>query len=444
MSDSPFDILVAVGEDGYGPSALASYVVKELHLRTSAKFCIWNASRYKYNKDLYKACVRVECRRIWNLFQLAKPNGEVSIPRTLERVGDYRTMSDLYGQGMMERFNLVLDFGVSAAAKWARQQDIPSVSIFDHSWCKTMRMILEDEDKNRAGERRESDDFRSRWHDLADAIERDEAKTERLCLFPDYITPPVFVDHWKKVLETEEVKAVEDATGAGAGHRIWQMKAVLCDPGLPDEESAKKTLYRLVKKELADEGLELHDKTNVLVQCGDTPVWDEPIKTLVKRLAEVADPDRKKLVERGARLVVNIPARIKEEVSFDYPDVAVPLPVVEGGTVQKILPAIDFQFGRAGGGSVNDAIACGVPFVCVEEKTMSQVEAILKACEDKEITERVKFEEFKQNPLGTIVKRLGDRKEQKEKIAAEPTDGAAALAKHIIAAYDIPSQDGND
>ncbi len=63
------------------------------------------------------------------------------------------------------------------------------------------------------------------------------------------------------------------------------------------------------------------------------------------------------------------------------------------------MPAVDFMVGRAGGGSVNDAVACRIPFVCVEELGQTQVELILKACEAKKLTRRIRWRRFQREPV---------------------------------------------
>ena len=52
---------------------------------------------------------------------------------------------------------------------------------------------------------------------------------------------------------------------------------------------------------------------------------------------------------------------------------------IKGSTQQIILPAFDLIITRAGGGTVNDALAAGVPLTCIEEPQI-QVKQIENAC----------------------------------------------------------------
>jgi UDP-N-acetylglucosamine:LPS N-acetylglucosamine transferase len=56
---------------------------------------------------------------------------------------------------------------------------------------------------------------------------------------------------------------------------------------------------------------------------------------------------------------------------------------------------------RAGGGSVNDAVACRVPFVCVDEPGQAQVREILDACVERKLTRSIPWDRFLKDPVGT-------------------------------------------
>jgi UDP:flavonoid glycosyltransferase YjiC (YdhE family) len=84
--------------------------------------------------------------------------------------------------------------------------------------------------------------------------------------------------------------------------------------------------------------------------------------------------------------------------------------VIDGATVQGLLPGIDLVITRAGGGIVNDAIACRVPFVCVEEPNNFQVEMIRQNCEKEGLTRPIRIGEFRERAIGEIVeKELGNQ-----------------------------------
>lgn len=136
-------ILAVPNEDGFGPSSLTSHIVREL-LRSGDPICevtIWNKSREAYNRELFLGNPRVTVVPVDNIIALFKVDGMPSIPKTLTTIGDYRKRSNDYlvHQG---DFDLVVDFGVPAAARWASKRSTLSVSVFDHSWSKTLELIL--------------------------------------------------------------------------------------------------------------------------------------------------------------------------------------------------------------------------------------------------------------------------------------------------------------
>jgi hypothetical protein len=82
---------------------------------------------------------------------------------------------------------------------------------------------------------------------------------------------------------------------------------------------------------------------------------------------------------------------------------------IDGATVQGLLPGIDLVITRAGGGIVNDAIACRVPFICVEEPNHLQVEMIRQNCEDGSLTRTIRIGEFRERAIWELIeKELGD------------------------------------
>jgi hypothetical protein len=60
-----------------------------------------------------------------------------------------------------------------------------------------------------------------------------------------------------------------------------------------------------------------------------------------------------------------------------------------------LFPAFDLILTRAGGGTVNDAIAFRAPLVLVEEPGMWQVEQIRRACVEMGLAESASLEEFR-------------------------------------------------
>lgn len=369
MNKSKHRILVVPNEDGFGPSALVSYIVKAILSRESkTQITIWNKSRFSYNCSLYKDYIEkgnVKVLKIWNIIQLNKMGGEVSIPGTLGDIGDYRSLSKQYPFNPPSiDFDLVLDFGVPAAVKWAAKRGIRSVSVFDHSWSKTLLMILEDLDKFHPGDSKAVDSFRSDWHKLVEDIKKDETLTQQLFIFPPFITPTVFRDYWEQIMGKSAVRQIDTVLGGySESKEEAQKQALSCLAGITE-----------IRGELSGKA--------ILIQGGDTPVWDNVLKKIVPAFVATEE----KLNRRELNIVINIPDRLVNDLDIKTAlenqkfNRVRRLGFVPGGTIQDILPAIDFLVTRAGGGTVNDTVACRVPFVCVREPTQSQTEAILKVC----------------------------------------------------------------
>lgn len=389
-------ILAVPNEDGFGPSALLSYVVKELLAqRLGSHATIWNRSRADYNRSLYLDLVaagRVNIEPVCNLIQLTKDasTGEVSIAGTLALIGDYRAASDRYAAGVRpESFDLVVEFGVPAVARWAAKHKLPCVSIGDHAWGRTLEMIYDDAAKPLIARQR------VQWRKLVTAIRREEAFTRKLFLFPEFISPPLFAAHWRSVAPRAAVRRLFGVLGGGTS---WS------------ERQAREYLGFTTPGRL------------VMIQGGDTPAWDALLQRFVPaflgasaeleaRRLNVAFYIPRRLAGRGAIAQLSDPA-----VTRRCPRVRAFAPV-PGGTTQEVFPFVDLLVTRAGGGTVNDAIACRTPFVCVREHSQSQVEATLAACVQRGLTRVVDNAALKADPLRTILAEL-DRARDNRKMAA--------------------------
>jgi hypothetical protein len=409
-------LLVVPNEDGIGPSSLISLVVKELLRNSKGKLAvtIWNKSHLEYNQNLYKNYFeekRVELKPVWNIIQLKKNDrGKVSIPETLKVIGDYKTASDNYSSNFQDNsFDLVLDFGVPAAVKWADKFKIESVSVFDHAWGKTLRMIFDDQYNYCQKERPILEDHREKWDKLVTEIGSDENLTKNLFVFPKFITPDVFRSYWKN----------------DRGVSFGDIGAAL---GGNPNQTAKEARHIL--------GLTKPGNA-ILIQGGDTPVWDNALRKVVP--AFVDTEKRGDLEKKNLNIVIYIPKRLHNDNSIKVIDDPTlkrvrKLCFVPGGTIQEILPAFQFLVTRAGGGSVNDAVACRVPFVCVREPTQSQVEEILRKCEEMELTRAIEPKDFEERPTNVILEHYEMTKANdyiKENMREIPCQGEQRIAREI-------------
>lgn len=410
-------ILVVPNEDGFGPSALASYIVRALLENRENQITIWNKSRLAYNRSLYEDAIaagRVRLWDVWNLIQLDKKMGEVSIQGTLRRVGEYRALSHQYPFDPPDtNFDVVIDIGVPAAVRWAVRTGIKSVTVFDHCWSKTLQMILADEDMRQLGVPRPSDPFRALWHLLVDEIRRDELLTQKLFLFPRFITPDIFYKHWEAMIPKSAIHEM----GSVLGGSTSKGKAML---------NLKEAIGHFQSGKV------------IMIQGGDTPAWDSLLPNLVDAFLKHQD----ELERRNLTVVIYLPTRLRTNPMIARVFCDPPPERVRGfgplkqGTIQTILPAFNFLVTRAGGGTVNDAVACRVPFVCVEETTMSQVQEILQACEDRGLTRRILWDKFTEAPMESILLEY-DGQEANKAIVQEmkgiPSEGEKVVVSEVEA-----------
>jgi hypothetical protein len=390
-------ILAVPNEDGFGPSALLSYVVKELLAQhPDSHATIWNRARANYNRSLYRdliAAGRVNVEPVNNLIQLAKDTstGIVSIAGTLALIGDYHAASNHYASDARPgSFDLVLEFGVPAVARWAVKHKLPCIGIGDHAWGRTLEMVCDDAVELLTARQR------AQWRKLVTAIRRDEAFTRKLFLFPEFISPPLFRAHWRSVVSRAVVRRLSGVLGGATSWNDRQAREYfgLTKPG------------RIV-----------------MIQGGDTPAWDALLQRLVPTFLDASA----ELEARRLNVAFYIPRRLagrKAIARLSDPSVARRCPRVRafapvpGGTTQKMFPFADLLVTRAGGGTVNDAVACRTPFVCVREHSQSQVEATLAACVRRGLTRVVDNTALEADPLRAILAELDRVRDNRKLVAA--------------------------
>jgi UDP-N-acetylglucosamine:LPS N-acetylglucosamine transferase len=197
-------------------------------------------------------------------------------------------------------------------------------------------------------------------------IKEDERKTSAVFLFDDYITPDSFCKHWEAL-----------------GVKIVPIRGVFGGKRLVSREEARK---RMGISESPN------DKT-VYILGGGTPVWDAKLPEIIAQLKEKVLPYDVVVFDRNAK-------------PNDYQRVGNSLykgGAVYGETVQGLLPGVDLIITRAGGGIANDAIACRVPFVCVEEPGHWQVEMIRKNCERRRLTRTIPIDQFRRGDIAELI-----------------------------------------
>ena len=370
-------IALVPNDDGYGPSALGFYVAKAL-LKQGVSLVIVNESALALNASFNKDEInngKVTLQPAFGGIRLRKTAEGVDIPASLRDIRSYPTRSAKYV--VPEDVDAVVDIGTPCAARAARLVGKPALTIFDHSWGKTYEMLLEE---FTAGALGPTTSARPIIKTLADyevakainELKEDESKAQAVFLFPEFIAPRPYRDHWKSL------RVRIEPIGGVFGRPAVSRKKARSRMGIPEGAPAK-TVYIL---------------------GGGTSVWDAKLPEIIQQLKEKSLLYNVVVFDRNAK--PNEYVRVGDNVFKGG--------VIDGATVQGLLPGIDLVITRAGGGIVNDAIACRVPFVCVEEPNNFQVEMIRQNCEKEGLTRPIRIGEFRERAIGEIVeKELGNQ-----------------------------------
>ena len=370
-------IALVPNDDGFGPSALAFYVAKAL-LRQGVSLVIRNESALTLNASFYKDEIsngKVSLEATFGGIRLIKNAEGVDIPASLRELRSYPTRSANYV--IPEDVDAVVDIGTPCAARAARRAGKPAMTIFDHSWGKTYEMLLEEFTAAVPGpttpalpalETLPNDQVAKAINEL----KNDESNARAVFLFPEFMAPVPYHEYWKSLGVRIE------AIGGVFGGPTVSAKEARNKMGIPEGAPAK-TVYIL---------------------GGGTPVWDAKLPEIILQLKEKSLLYNVVVFDRNAK--PNEYLRVGYNVFKGG--------VIDGATVQGLLPGIDLIITRAGGGIVNDAIACRTPFVCVEEPNHLQVEMIRQNCEKVRLTRTIRLGEFRERAIGDIIEReLGNQ-----------------------------------
>ena len=370
-------IALVPNDDGYGPSALGFYVAKAL-LKQGVSLVIVNESALALNASFNKDEInngKVTLQPAFGGIRLRKTAEGVDIPASLRDIRSYPTRSAKYV--VPEDVDAVVDIGTPCAARAARLVGKPALTIFDHSWGKTYEMLLEEFTAGVLGPTTSALPIIKTLADyeVAKAINQlkeDESTAQAVFLFPEFMAPRPYREHWKSL------RVRIEPIGGVFGRPAVSRKKARSTMGIPEGAPAK-TVYML---------------------GGGTSVWDAKLPEIIQQLKEKSLLYNVVVFDRNAK--PNEYVRVGDNVFKGG--------VIDGATVQGLLPGIDLVITRAGGGIVNDAIACRVPFVCVEEPNNFQVEMIRQNCEKEGLTRPIRIGEFRERAIGEIVeKELGNQ-----------------------------------
>jgi hypothetical protein len=375
-------IALVPNDDGYGPSGLGFYVAKAL-LRMGHSLIVRNESALALNAIYYKNEISkgtVSLQPSFGGIRLRKTAEGVDTPGTLRDIQDYPAWSDKYT--IPDEVDAVIDIGTPAAVRAAHASKKPVFTVFDHAWGKTYEKTLDnliDSFTSTLGVSRkmELDKVRARILQSAaignspavkaiERIKQDEGKTSAVFLFKQYIAPRPFYKHWQAL-----------------SVRILPIKGVFGGKGLASRDKARKRM-----------GIpENSNNKTVYVLGGGTPVWDARLGEMFSQLRDKVLPYNVVIFDRNAK-----PNDYQRAGNSLYKGGA-----VDGETLQGLLPGVDLIITRAGGGVANDAIACHVPFVSVEEPGHWQVEMIRKNCEREGLTRTIPIDLFRRGDIAKLI-----------------------------------------
>jgi hypothetical protein len=385
-------VCVACNEDGFGPSAFAYYIVRDLIEswtrigRAELRVTVLNRSAATFNQKIYEGGP-VKPELIDSLVRLPKPNGEVHVPQALDLLRPYAPTRASYTgrvRQVLEGCTIAIDIGVPLFTHAAAQFGVPHrLTVFDHSWAATLRLITSDDWKDIYRENPKPGlAERLLAERIARQIEEDEALATDVFLFENYITPGEFVSHWKNLGFTPRILPGVLGTRVSLDDAFAKLDSTLA-------------LYN-------EQGPAPRDRPLVLLSPGGTPVWDAQLPKLLDQVLAAAQHNYVLIVSKDLAELLTGSAGLKllhrildsDRIRYYGP--------VRGATQQAILPAFRRIVTRAGGGTVNDAIAAGVEVVFVEEPQV-QIKLIERECAWLGISgPPATLEEFRRDPLECI------------------------------------------
>lgn len=449
-------ILLAPNEGGFGTSAWAARLAKSLLRRADGcldRLVMAVSSRrlVAFLVNALDGCAGTEVfplEGVTERIELVKNRGGVDIAHSLARgalaypASAEQVRTALQKEGLLRDLDLVIDFGVPQVLAALRGHDecgwptaagrgICAVTVFDHLWSRTLEELARSVGVSGA-----------RLQKVAAGLARmrkDESLTDEVFLLPDPVAPPWVAHAWLALLGRPPrvlngfpggplctLEFVGDPAFGGFRQTV--------ESGAPCPDEA-----RIRAKTHARKLLGIEDDSPVLyISGGGTGVWDDLLAGLLD--AYLGDPARYSVVVYAPKEA----RRRKVKVSW-YGNVlrsqwkpgqrVVFLESVRGDTHHVLFPGFDLALTRAGGGTVADCLACGVPMVLVEEPGMWQVEQIRLRCQELGFARTVSLDTFRTRPRACVESgkgRLVHLKAERERILRLPNHGEIRLAETLM------------
>ena len=445
------NIVIAPNEDGFGTSAWVVMLAKELSQQPAVgtvKVVVATDKREIFHSDKYRDTPNISLIRLRgqpNKIEIPKRQGAVDVRATIEQCiltyarsrAEYTAA--LIGEKVIEDADLIIDFGVPQIMRAAYGRN--TVTIFDHAWSMSLERIVSSDSKQ--------DLSLSNLDNSLEDIRNDEALTQRVILFQEPICPLDYHGYWRRLLG----KMPEVVPGVLGGP--LRTLAYVHDPMY--ERMYSELVEGKVKKQLQEEhelaktyakqilGLD-NDKRTLFVSGGGTPVWDDVLSTMLDEY-QAKEPNYNVVIfnpteakRRGIELntetisLNGINSTIRR-AKWDRCNKITFIETLEGETHHVLFAAFDLVLTRAGGGTVNNAIAFRVPLILVEEPGMWQVEQIRRSCVNMGIAKEVSLETFMQNSRQCVEDsngKLKDLQSQQINMQKIPNHGELWLSHKLL------------
>jgi hypothetical protein len=459
---------IAPNEDGLGTSAWVVGLAKELARQSSVSeiaILVATDKTEQFHKNMYRRDHGiVQCRLRpaagageFCRIELATRAGAGAVDETIERCilkyPDSRT--DYWQPQAFKDLDLLVDFGVpqlvravfreNLRRRWSGTPQVGTVTVLDHAWSLSLQRIVSSDVSRPV--------LSPQIRDALEMMRADEALTDDAILFAEPICPTDFHAHWRVTLGRRPevipgvlggpLRTLAYVNDSEFGQLRSQMVAGtgVCPP--ESYERAREYARQLLGIEKGAPQLTL------FVSGGGTPVWDEILGTWVKEYEST--PPRYNVVifsptEARKRYPDGLP---KEKVTLNGRTLTVErgrpfknvtfIGCVDGETHHPLFGAFDLVLTRAGGGTVNDALAFQAPLMLVEEPGMWQVEQIRQCCMDMKLANTISFDGFEERRRKCVESKQGElRVTRKKGLSAIPNHGEFWLAKRLLSGYANP------
>jgi hypothetical protein len=423
MSDT-VNIVIAPNEDGFGTSAWVVMLAKELsrqpNVRT-VKVVVATDRRKIFHSDKYQDTPNIRLIRLpgqTNKIEIPKLLGAVDIHATVEKcILTYAQSRAEYARALIDEriiddADLIIDFGVPQLMRAAYGRK--TVTVFDHSWSMSLERIVSSDNTL------DSDSLSLRAS--LDDIRNDEALTQQVILFQEPICPLDYHGYWRRLLG--QVPEVIPGVLGGPLRTLAYVQDSTYETtrsGLMESKGERYSLAKTYAKQIL--GID-NEEPVLFISGGGTAVWDEVLSNLLDDY-EAKAPNYNIVIfnpneanKRGVSLkpetiVLNGISLMIQRAKWDQCNKITFIETLEHETHHVLFAAFDLVLTRAGGGTVNNAIAFRVPLILVEEPGMWQVEQIRHSCMRMGLAEGVSLENFVQNSRQCVEDPHGELKDLK-------------------------------